>query len=347
MIVTAPDSPALRRFARLDAALTALAELAAGPAAGRLPELLAGDDLALALMRAGADVVREAGMPVDLDAGHWTTGHLGDAALLSRAVRWQAYAGGPVSEVHGACGRAIARGLLRVWARRQGITTGGAAARGAGLRQARVRLLGRIRTRCAALRAELRAAAAALPHRRGAAFEAYVGRRVSEVARELSQAAEWEFERGFGDPGAPGRAAAIHRADEMNIDPPAAGSARLENRLTMLLGAGFGTGAALAAARVAGEALPASGPVAAAAAAIAGTVLGGALVRTRRLLVRRAVLDRWVIEVTAQLRAELEERVVVLALAAEAARVGRSTGPGSAGFPIGDTGDYRPASRRR
>ena len=127
MTARQPDGPAARRFARLDAALTALSELAAGPAAGRLPELLAGDDLALALMRAAADVVREAGMPVDLDAGH------GDDDLLGRAAGWQAYAGGPVSELHGACGRAIARGLLRVWARRQGIRTGGAAARRAGL----------------------------------------------------------------------------------------------------------------------------------------------------------------------------------------------------------------------
>ena len=341
MTARQPDGPAARRFARLDAALTALSELAAGPAAGRLPELLAGDDLALALMRAAADVVREAGMPVDLDAGH------GDDDLLGRAAGWQAYAGGPVSELHGACGRAIARGLLRVWARRQGIRTGGAAARRAGLRQARVRLLGRIRTRCAALRAELRDTAAALPQRRGAAFEDHVGRRVDEVARELCQAAQWELGWEFGDPGALCGAVGIH------LDPPAAGSARLEDRLTMLLGAGFGTGAALTAARVAGDALPASGPVAAAVAAIAGTALGGALVRTRRLLVRRAVLDRWVIEVTAQLRAELEEHVAVLALAAQAAgaaeasRVGSSTGPGSAGSPIGDTGDYRPASRRR
>lgn len=341
MTARQPEGPASRRFARLDAALTALSELAVGPTAGRLPDLLAGDDLALALMRAAADVVREAGMPVDLDAGH------GDAGLLGRAAGWQAYAGGPVSELHGACGRAIARGLLRVWARRQGITIGGAAARRAGLRQARVRLLGRIRTRCAALRAELRDTAAALPQRRGAAFEDHVGRRVDEVARELSQAAQWELEWEFGDPGALCGGAGIH------LDPPAAGSARLEDRLTMLLGAGFGTGAALTAARVAGDALPASGPVAAAVAAIAGTALGGALVRTRRLLVRRAVLDRWVIEVTAQLRAELEEHVAVLALAAQAAeaaeasRVGSSTGPGSAGSPIGHTGDYRPASRRR
>lgn len=341
MTARQPEGPASHRFARLDAALTALSELAAGPAAGRLPELLAGDDLALALMRAGADVVREAGMPVDLDTIRGNNGHLGDAALLACAAGWQAYAGGPVSELHGACGRAIARGLLRMWARRQGITTGGAATRRAGQRLARVRLLGRIRTRCAALRAELRDTAAALPHRRCAAFEDHVTRRVDEVARELSEAAQWEFEWRFGDPGAPGRAV------EMNIDPPAAGSARLENRLTMLLGAGLGTGAALTAARVAGDVLAASGPAVAAVAAIAGTAVGGALVRTRRLLVRRAVLDRWVIEATAQLRAELEEHVAVLALAAEATRVGSSTGPGSAGSPIGDTGDYRPDSRRR
>lgn len=306
-----PDNPAACRFARLNIAFTALAELAAGPDAGRLPEMLAADDLALALMRAGADVVREAGMPVDLD-----TGCHSDTALLRRAAGWQAYAAGPVSELHGACGRAIARGLLRLWARRHG-AGGPAAERRVGLRQARVRLLGRIRTRCAALRTQLREDAASLPHRRAAAFEDHVGRRVDALARELAEAVDWEF----GDPAAPAPSVPIH------LDPPPAGSARLENRLTAVLGAGFGAGVALSAARVAAELFPTAAPAVGLGAATAGMTLGGWLVRTRRLLVRRAALDRWVVEVTAALRAALEEHVATRALAAEAARMSSSTVP--------------------
>jgi len=311
-----PDCPAAAQFARVAEACTTLAELAAGPDGDRLGEVLACDALALARMRAGAAVVRAAGMPVDLDST--------DADLLIRAARWHRYADGPVSPLHSACGRDIARGLLRLWAGRQRPAPGSAVARRTRLAQDRVQVLGRVRTGCAALRAELRRDATALGRGHAAAFAGHVARRVGETAGELQDAADWQL-------GAAGPPAEVVHVD---LEPPP--PARLEHRLSVLLGAGFGTGAALTLARFPGELLPAWTVLPAAAS---GVLLGVWVARTRRLLGERAVHERWVVEVTAALRAALEEYVATRSLAAAV--------NGSAADGNGPPGDYRPGSRRR
>lgn len=277
------DCPAAVHFVRLTAALAALAETAAGPDGGRLAEVLAGDEVALVRMRAAAAVVRAAGLPVDLDGA----GGLGHADLLDRVAGWRRYAAGPVSPLHGACGRDIARGLLRLWA----------LARPVPVRQPRLALLGRVRSRCAALRAELRADAAALTRSGAASFAGHVVRRVGEVRREVADETDWEL--GGPDPG----------ARPVPLDLPAPGAAGLENRLTGLLGAGFGIGVAMTLGRVLGEVVPGPTALVVLVCAVTGVTLGGWLVATRRLLCRRAVADRWVVEVTAALRAALEDHV--------------------------------------
>jgi hypothetical protein len=87
----------------------------------------------------------------------------------------------------------------------------------------------------------------------------------------------------------------------------------------MILGAGFGFGVALAVTRLfAGLA---------AGLTVAGVVAGGVVglllmvwvVGIRGLLQDRAVLDRWVTDVTAALRSAVEERVATRVLAAETA----------------------------
>jgi hypothetical protein len=81
-----------------------------------------------------------------------------------------------------------------------------------------------------------------------------------------------------------------------------------------LLGAGFGLGVALTLSRMLAGVVP--GPVAAAGCARAGVGLMLWVIAARGLLRDRAVLERWVSEVTA-LRGTLEERVAARVLAAE------------------------------
>jgi hypothetical protein len=93
----------------------------------------------------------------------------------------------------------------------------------------------------------------------------------------------------------------------------------LENRLTVLLSSGFGLGVALTVGRLLADLIPSWTPVVLAGTLVAGIALTGWVIRTRRLLAERAALDRWVTEVTAGLRAAMEERVLTQLLAAESA----------------------------
>lgn len=309
-----PDCPAVAHFTRVSEAVDTLAELAAGPYPGQLAEMLAGDDLALARMRVAADVLRGAGMPiaaVGTDAPG--TDAPGSADLVRQAARWKHYAQGPVTPTHAACGRDMARGLLRLWAGRHGPgPRAGAQNRALGrtrLRQARVALAGQIRTRCAALRAELRDDAGSLRRGQTAAFTRGATGRAAALARELGDGVDFDL-------GGPGAGVGISA-----VEVPILRTAALENRLTWLIGVGFGTGTTLTAARLLSEVLPPGGAVLGGAVAV-GVTIGGAVVRARGLLCERAAADRWVVELTAALRAALDEHLAARALAAEAPAVG-------------------------
>ena len=93
------------RYRRLIDTLAAL-----GSEDARAAQSCTGDDVVLARMAAAAAVLRAAGAP-DREC---TT----RSDHLRRAVHWQRYAGGPVSALHRACATDIARGALRLWARR-------------------------------------------------------------------------------------------------------------------------------------------------------------------------------------------------------------------------------------
>lgn len=308
-MTTKPDCPAVAHFTRMSAAVATLAELAAGPSGGQLAEILAGDDLALARMRAAADVLLSAGMPIAVVS----TDAPGSADLVRQAARWRHYAQGPVTPTHAACGLDMARGLLRLWARRHGPGPRTGAQNGAlgrtRLRQARVTLAGQIRTRCAALRTELRDDAGSLRRGQASAFTRGAAGRAAALARELRDGVDFDL----GGSGA--------GFDIAAVDVPMLRTAALENRLTWLIGVGFGTGTALTAARLLSEVLPPGGAVLGGAVA-AGVTIGGAVVRARGLLCERAAADRWVVELTAALRAALDEHLAARALAAEARAVG-------------------------
>jgi xanthosine utilization system XapX-like protein len=87
----------------------------------------------------------------------------------------------------------------------------------------------------------------------------------------------------------------------------------------MILGAGFGVGVALAVTRLFAGLPPSLTVAGLAAGGLVGLLLTVWVVGIRWLLHDRAVLDRWVSDVTATLRSAVEERVATRVSAAETA----------------------------
>lgn len=184
------------------------------------------------------------------------------------------------------------------------------------VQQARVQLAYYARNRCASVRTELSEDVAEWNGRRADRLVSYVHRRSAEVMREVDDGitehlADVAAELGLSVPQVP--------APDPLPDPgvPGLRSRTLETRLMMLLGAGFGLGAAFAVSRLfAGLApgLAASGVV---IGALAGLLLSVWVVGIRSVLHDRAVVDRWVTEVTARLREAAEQRVAGRVLVAE------------------------------
>jgi hypothetical protein len=183
--------------------------------------------------------------------------------------------------------------------------------------QARVELSYFARNRCASVRSELQEDVGRLSRRQLPEFEADARGRIDEVVVEV-------------DEGATTHLADVAQTLGLTVDPPASTalpnieipapqlkSRHLENRLMMLVGAGFGLGVALTLSRL----LAGLTPGLTVAGAVACTAIGLALtvwvVGTRGLLRDRALLDRWAGEATAQLRSALEQLVATRVLGAE------------------------------
>ena len=103
------------------------------------------------------------------------------------------------------------------------------------------------------------------------------------------------------------------------VDLPAAQlkSRRLETRLMMLVGAGFGLGVALTLSRLLADLAPGLTVAGAVACAAIGLGLTVWVVGTRGLLRDRALLDRWTGEATALVQSAVEQLVATRVLAAE------------------------------
>jgi hypothetical protein len=200
------------------------------------------------------------------------------------------------------------------------------------IQQGRVQLAYFARNRCSSVRTELSEDAAGwggLPFagRRADGFGDYVRTRVAAVVEEVDagiteQLRDIAAESGLAVPAVPPPA---HVPD---IGGPGLTSRRLEMQLTMLLGAGFGLGVALAASRL----FTGLAPGLTVAGAVAGGLLGLALtvwvVGIRGLLHDRALLDRWIGRVAASLREDTEALVATRVLAAEADFSGQSASMG-------------------
>ena len=110
------------RYRRVLAAVAELEALAVSHTeiAESINGFLSRDDTVVARMAAAVDLAEAAGLdvdPGDLDRDD-------PAAHLPRAVRWQRYGRGPVSDLHRACGADIARGSLRLWSQACGSLPG-------------------------------------------------------------------------------------------------------------------------------------------------------------------------------------------------------------------------------
>lgn len=201
-----------------------------------------------------------------------------------------------------------------------------AAARRRDLQRTRLQLLRFIRDQCFAMRTELRARAAAAPAGGTPDFETEVRLRVARVMAQLDD----EIVHAVGD-----AAAEIAPAQALPDLPgplESSGSSRtLESRLMAVLGIGFGLGIALASSRLLGGLARGPSLLGLAAGLVVGLALVVWVVRTRGLLRDRALLDRWVTEVTATVRWHAEAVVAERLLVVESAWVRAPAGRAAAG----------------
>jgi hypothetical protein len=186
------------------------------------------------------------------------------------------------------------------------------------IQQARVQLTYFARNRCTSVRAELAEDASNMSRRRLGDFEPYVRTRVGDVVIEVNEGitkhlGDVATELGHFAPPAPLPPA------PPEVPAPPLKSRRLETQLMMLLGAGFGLGVALAVTRLFAGLAPGLTIAGLVAGGLVGLLLTVWVVGIRGLLHDRAVLDRWVTDVTSTLRSAVDEQVATRVLAAETA----------------------------
>ena len=186
------------------------------------------------------------------------------------------------------------------------------------IQQARVQLTYFARNRCTSVRAELQEDASNMSRRKLGEFESYVRTRAGEVVDEVDEGVTKHLgdvatELGLSAPEPP------PPPPRPEVSRPPLKSRRLETQLTMILGAGFGFGVALAMTRLFAGLAPGLTIVGLVAGGLVGLLLTVWVVGIRGLLQDRAVLDRWVTDLTAMLRSTVEERVATRVLAAETA----------------------------
>jgi hypothetical protein len=186
------------------------------------------------------------------------------------------------------------------------------------IQQARVQLTYFARNRCTSVRAELQEDASNMGRRGLGEFESYVRTRSAQVVDEVDEGitdhlADIATELGLSAPAPP------PPLEAPEVAQPPLKSRRLQTQLTMIVGAGFGFGVALAVSRLFAGLAPGLTVAGLIAGGLVGLLLTVWVVGIRGLLHDRAVLDRWVTDVTATLRATVEERVATRVLTAETA----------------------------
>jgi hypothetical protein len=186
------------------------------------------------------------------------------------------------------------------------------------IQQARVQLTYFARNRCTSVRAELQEDASSVGRRRLGQFGANVRTRAGEVVDEVDEGITTHLdymaaELGLPPPPLP---AAAPRPE---VPAPPLKSRRLETQLMTILGAGFGLGVAVVVTRLFAGLAPGLTIAGLVAGGLVGLVLTVWVVGIRGLLHDRAVLDRWITDVTTTLRSAVEERVATRVLTVETA----------------------------
>jgi hypothetical protein len=186
------------------------------------------------------------------------------------------------------------------------------------IQQARVQLGYLARNRCTVERAELAEQAAALGRGQSGTFQARVRERMERLVAELDTETTARLDEvaarlGLAAPPAPSP------PPNPQLGAPPLTARRLETQLGMLLGAGFGLGVALMVTRLITGLAPGLTAAGLAVGGAAGLALTVWVVGIRGLLHDRAVLDRWLTDVTARVRTAAEERVATRMLTAESA----------------------------
>jgi len=183
--------------------------------------------------------------------------------------------------------------------------------------QARTQLSYFARNRCASVRSELQEDAASLSRGKLAEFETAANVRLTNVIGEVDDSTTThlaEMTQTLGltvDPPAPTPPPTVE------LPSPPLKSRKLESRLMMLLGAGFGLGVALTLSRLLADLTPGLTIAGAVACAAIGLALTVWVVGIRGLLRDRALLDRWVGEAAALVQSAVEQLVATRVLAAE------------------------------
>jgi hypothetical protein len=183
--------------------------------------------------------------------------------------------------------------------------------------QARVQLSYFARNRCASVRSELQEDAAGLTRRQLPAFESYARGRIDSVVAEVDEGTTTHLTDVATSLGLAVEPPAPAALPKIEMPAPQLKSRRLETRLMMLLGAGFGLGVALTLSRLVADLAPGLTVAGAVACAAIGLALAVWVVGMRGLLRDRALLDRWAGEATAQLRSAVEQLVATRVLGAE------------------------------
>lgn len=184
----------------------------------------------------------------------------------------------------------------------------------AAIQRARLTLTYLVRRRCAEIGAELRAEAADLPRGGMARFSQEVRDAVADFCAELDSAMDEAID-GMALTTPPARSA----GRSPQLPEPRPSSRRLETRLMLVLGGGFGLGVALTLSRVVTQLGPGSDLIGPLVGAAVGLLLTVWVVGIRGVLHDRALMDRWVGEVLLTVRSGAEETVARRVLDAEIA----------------------------
>jgi len=183
--------------------------------------------------------------------------------------------------------------------------------------QARTQLSYFARNRCATVRSELQENAAGLSRAKLAQFEGEATTRLHGVITEVDDNTTAHLDEMAQTLGLTVDPPATTPLPTVDLPPPPLKSRKLETRLMMLLGAGFGLGVALTLSRLLADLTPGLTIAGAVACAAIGLALAVWVVGMRGLLRDRSLLDRWAGEATALVQSSVEELVATRVLAAE------------------------------